>query len=1092
MSNFARDGLQLSVSAKWRLCGRTVPFDNRLVCIFAVALVTTLWTQVGNASDKHVLGELFDEPTIGQNVLALRERVADLSDDERYQTLSEWVLPGDGHLHFRLEGAYTPTNAAPSVVLSELNLREQADTAATGEHVNRVQVGGELVAPAFDLVDIAEKLGRLNDLRKRVSEAETDDALDARSKLSLLFLIELADGDVPTATAVMTKLFDAIRQSNHSLVSERWPETLAMTRGVRYTPRIKIADEFLYLIYEKFVNDLNDWRGNGNEVWDTHFFALLGMQRLRESEESVEKELTGKSSLKNWAAASTFYARTRGKGLPHHNWNREGQRVSHVSGHHQDYLVFRSPLTGNFEIECEVTSPLWRKIELLVANRWIEPHWGPSAFEIGRIRWQMSRIPLDPPRARLDEWTRFRAIVRDGNCTIFYNGRKIHEEQIPKARYPWIAVRSDARNLGTVRNIRIAGNPNVAETVNLALHNDLPGWTSYQQRSVTKEGYWYLGVIDGDSCLIGNRKSELAGSFCESLLVYNRPMLEDGTIDYEFYYEPGQTHVSPAIDRLAFLLDQEGVNIHWVTDGEYDRTLLGPDNRSTEATNRQGEKLPLEPQAWNRLRFTLRGDTVFLELNGEAIYERLLEATNQRTFGLFHYSDQTEARVRNLVWRGDWPKQIPKLHDQELFIPDHECLADLDSLTEVFSHKFTDELGDGEIAVGQTYGNDAISRYPDGLKVAPPVRDQWTGIKLSYQRPIYGDFDATLRFSDLKMTYKSRGTSDQMLIATDDSGIAIGCARTLSADYKNYATAAMTLPLPDGKKRYITKKVSDEAGEGTLRLVRRGSTVYSLIAHGDSKNFRHVGNFELPSAASSVLISTTTNLNGGGTCEAVLKELTVRSNTTAFEQQIDARVSSLNQYTALLPKTYRHGFAASGTEGFAVVGEFEPVKTNGGLRVRAGNDPRSGGSTLSFGRKLNGDFDLSATLNATELVVNESQARTVSMSVRNENETATIAIKRSGAESFDVSATVQRMVAGKSEWQTVASTTVPSVDSLRLVRIQKTILFVYSEAGLSRLLGQANFDSTPVANGGAQLSIEPRSGEVLWKSFEAKMSSSSK
>ena len=74
--------------------------------------------------------------------------------------------------------------------------------------------------------------------------------------------------------------------------------------------------------------------------------------------------------------------------------------------------------------------------------------------------------------------------------------------------------------------------------------------------------------------------------------------------------------------------------------------------------------------------------------------------------------------------------------------------------------------------------------------------------------------------------------------------------------------------------------------------------------------------------------------------------------------------------------------------------------------------------------------------------------------------------------------------------ETVATETVSSIDSLRLVRIQKTMLFVYSEGGLPRMLGQASFESNSVQNGGVQLRIEPQSGEVLWKSFEGRMSAS--
>jgi hypothetical protein len=31
----------------------------------------------------------------------------------------------------------------------------------------------------------------------------------------------------------------------------------------------------------------------------------------------------------------------------------------------------------------------------------------------------------------------------------------------------------------------------------------------------------------------------------------------------------------------------------------------------------------------------------------------------QRTFGLFHYADATGLRVRNVTYRGEWPRQLP-------------------------------------------------------------------------------------------------------------------------------------------------------------------------------------------------------------------------------------------------------------------------------------------------------------------------------------------------------------------------------------------------------------------------------------------------
>jgi hypothetical protein len=137
-------------------------------------------------------------------------------------------------------------------------------------------------------------------------------------------------------------------------------------------------------------------------------------------------------------------------------------------------------------------------------------------------------------------------------------------------------------------------------------------------------------------------------------------MLEDGQIAYEFFYEPGKTLAHPALDRLVFLLDPAGIKIHWRTDGAYERTGLAPDNASEEPANRRGPAaLPLKAGEWNRLRLNLAGDTVTLTLNDAEIYVRTLEPTNQRTFGLFHQADATEARVRNVTYRGQWPRTVP-------------------------------------------------------------------------------------------------------------------------------------------------------------------------------------------------------------------------------------------------------------------------------------------------------------------------------------------------------------------------------------------------------------------------------------------------
>ena len=74
----------------------------------------------------------------------------------------------------------------------------------------------------------------------------------------------------------------------------------------------------------------------------------------------------------------------------------------------------------------------------------------------------------------------------------------------------------------------------------------------------------------------------------------------------------------------------------------------------------------VEEKDWNKLELQLVGKTVSLVLNGKKCCEYSLESTNQCNFGLFHFSDATGVRVRNVTYRGRWPQSVPALKEQEL------------------------------------------------------------------------------------------------------------------------------------------------------------------------------------------------------------------------------------------------------------------------------------------------------------------------------------------------------------------------------------------------------------------------------------------
>ncbi len=242
-----------------------------------------------------------------------------------------------------------------------------------------------------------------------------------------------------------------------------------------------------------------------------------------------------------------------------------------------------------------------------------------------------------------------------------------------------------------MRDVRITGNPEIPAEVVISNPGCLQGWWGYHHAKIEGNNAAWLTPTDAaDGAQIIGVRFGHRGWANESLLRYSRPLIEDGSIAYEFYYAAGQTVAHPALDRLAFLLDPNGIQLHWITDGMFERSSLPPDN-SFPVSNPQNvaQPLPLRPDAWNSMRLSLAGQTLGLDLNGVKILERQLEETNSRHFGLFHYTERSEMRVRNVVMQGDWPRTLTPVSQQQLADSIPESFDDaLAGFSPVFSHNF--------------------------------------------------------------------------------------------------------------------------------------------------------------------------------------------------------------------------------------------------------------------------------------------------------------------------------------------------------------------------------------------------------------------
>ncbi|WP_425618770.1 DUF1583 domain-containing protein [Anatilimnocola sp. NA78] len=574
-----------------------------------------------------------------------------MSPEERFALLRDWVLPSASHPSFRLQVDFTPVDQ-PWPALDK-------PSALKGV---RQHTGGDIVSPALELVRTAAELRKLDELEMLVRDAESEVEESVRNRRTLQTAIAIARGDDNAALANLKLLQEEQKALATSVrVTDRYAEVVAVLAALE-RPTLRASALSLARQLVESQQDGATLQSQGIE-WERIVRSLRGRAAWLGNPATAGLPLHSlPPATAQWVPVSQPTADTRGRGLPPPTWLLQKGKVEFFTGHGADSIYFQSPLIGNFELRMRRTSNGWKEIY---------PFYGSIGIDVlhdGTGIWRnlsnQSRERTNLP-AKIENWgpqVDFRLVMKDGDYTAFVNDKQIHTERILPTADPWLYIQSYAPHYnGIVENVQILGTPSIPEDIELSTGEDLRVWRhNYFGDSGNPDSSW--SKVNGE--ITGAASTAAKGANQQTIIRYHRPLLEDGTIEYDFYYEAGVTEVHPAIDRATFLLSPNGVKLHYVTDGPLNRTKLLPDNEFPLSGS--SDKVPLKDKAWNRAKVQLIGDVITLAINDNEVAKYTVEATNQRHFGLFRYSDRTNARVKNVTYRGNWPKELPSVPDQFL------------------------------------------------------------------------------------------------------------------------------------------------------------------------------------------------------------------------------------------------------------------------------------------------------------------------------------------------------------------------------------------------------------------------------------------